>query len=554
MDFTKLKSNYYFLDDKAYTEDDLLVYNVTAYQLHGKVTEVELNKYFSQFGDVLKVFLKRDKYATGTTEPPIGIVHFAHPLAAARALQRSSHELQKKRFFVNACESWEQPEAYNGGVDFNTRIAALNLNGDLIDFYTPMRTNILQLNDECLEAICCYLPLRDQIRFSRVCRRFRDIFKYTCKNTSKVFNMNQLIGMTLWDIREFFQMAGANIEELIGAVPYNYQDRIDFISELSPRVRRVDLNCNNVESASLLRLLERFHAVTYVELHNFSLNDSSVLALRKLPNLRALILDQSFELTGKNLSKLYQLHELSLFGCENLQSSHFIDICKCLFNLRCLDIRHCKMLTSRAYTEMIRHCRQLEQLKISCEKEVNYDCVAQLHSLRQLLVHSFGAVRETFFIALSAHKTQQLEKLELSARNCITHERAIYLSRLHQLRTLICPNNDNLTDECLFEFAERLSNLEELDIRNCRAVTNIGLLVLLRRCPRLKLVNIDQCEGITDDFVYDACDVVKQSRRDCMEPVEFRVAGTNVHEIIVEDLPKLEVGRLLRFSFKEESS
>ncbi|CAD7012230.1 unnamed protein product [Ceratitis capitata] len=417
-----------------------------------------------------------------------------------------------------------------------------------------MRTNILQLNDECLEAICCYLPLRDQIRFSRVCRRFRDIFKYTCKNTSKVFNMNQLIGMTLWDIREFFQMAGANIEELIGAVPYNYQDRIDFISELSPRVRRVDLNCNNVESASLLRLLERFHAVTYVELHNFSLNDSSVLALRKLPNLRALILDQSFELTGKNLSKLYQLHELSLFGCENLQSSHFIDICKCLFNLRCLDIRHCKMLTSRAYTEMIRHCRQLEQLKISCEKEVNYDCVAQLHSLRQLLVHSFGAVRETFFIALSAHKTQQLEKLELSARNCITHERAIYLSRLHQLRTLICPNNDNLTDECLFEFAERLSNLEELDIRNCRAVTNIGLLVLLRRCPRLKLVNIDQCEGITDDFVYDACDVVKQSRRDCMEPVEFRVAGTNVHEIIVEDLPKLEVGRLLRFSFKEESS
>lgn len=226
-------------------------------------------------------------------------------LYISRALQRFSHELQKKRFFVNACESWEQPEAYRGGVDFNTRIAALNLNGDLIDFYTPMRTNILQLNDECLETVCLYLPLRDQIRFSRVCRRFRGIFKRICKYTSKVFNMNQLIGMTLWDIREFFEMAGANIEELIGAVPYNYQDRIDFISELSPCVRRVDLNCNNVESASLLRFLERFHAVTYVELHNFSLNDNSVLALRKLPNLRALILDQSFELTG--VHHLYRL-------------------------------------------------------------------------------------------------------------------------------------------------------------------------------------------------------------------------------------------------------
>ncbi|XP_053964483.1 F-box/LRR-repeat protein 2-like [Anastrepha ludens] len=554
MDFTKLKSNYYFLDDKAYTEDDLLVYNVTAYQLHGKVTEVELLKYFTQFGDVLKVFLMRDKHATGTTEPPIGVVHFAHPIAAAKALQRSCHELQKKRFFVNACESWEQPEAYKGGVDFNARIAALNLNGDLIDFYTPIRTNILQLNDECLEVICLYLPLRDQIRFSRVCRRFRDIFKHTCKCAPKVFNMNQLIGMTLWDIREFFEMAGANIEELIGSVPYNYQERIDFISEMSPKVRRVNLNCNNVESASLLRLLERFHAVTYVELHNFSLNDNAVLALRKLPNLRALVLDQSFELTGKNLNKLYQLHELSLYGCENVQTSHFSDICKCLFNLRSLDIRHCKMLTSRAYNEMVRHCRQLEQLKISCEKEVNYDCVAQLHSLRRLAVHSFGAVRETLFIALSAHKAQQLEQLEISARNCITHERAIYLSRLQQLRNLSCPNNDNLTDECLFEFAERLTLLEELDIKNCRAITNIGLLVLLRRCPHLKRVNVEQCEGVTDDFLYDACDVLRQRRRECEQPVIFHLAGTSVREFVAKEVSNLEVGCLLSFSFAEVSS
>lgn len=36
--YFEVKSNYYFLDDKAYTEDDLLVYNVTAYQLHGKVS------------------------------------------------------------------------------------------------------------------------------------------------------------------------------------------------------------------------------------------------------------------------------------------------------------------------------------------------------------------------------------------------------------------------------------------------------------------------------------------------------------------------------------
>ncbi|XP_067626548.1 F-box/LRR-repeat protein 2-like isoform X2 [Eurosta solidaginis] len=496
----------------------------------------------------------RDKYATGTSEPPIGVIHFAQPVAAARALQRSSHELQKKRFFVNACESWQQPEAYKGSVDFNARIVALNLNGDLIDFYSPMRTNILQLNDECLESICLHLPLRDQIRFSRVCRRFRDIFKHICKCASKTFNMNQLIGMTLWDIREFFEMAGANIEELIGAVPYNYQDRIDFISEFSPRIRRVNLNCNNVESASLLRLLECFHAVTYVKLHNFSLNDSAVLAFKNLPNLRALVLDQICELSGKNLNKLYQLHELSLYGCENLQNDHFIDICKCLFNLRSLDIRHCKMLSSRAYTEMKRYCRQLEQLKISCEKEVNYDCVAQLHALRDLSMHSFGAVRETFFIALAAHKAQQLERLEISARNCLTHERAIYLSKLQQLRSLICPNNDNLIDECLFEFAERLTLLEHLDIRNCRAVTNIGLLVLLRRCTHLKSVNVEQCEGINDDFVFDACDMLKQRIRDCKEQVLLYVAGTGLHESVVKNIYDFEIGRLLRFSFAEATS
>lgn len=192
------------------------------------------------------------------------------------------------------------------------------------------------------------------------------------------------------------------------------------------------------------------------------------------------------------------------------------------------------MLTTRAYSDMVRNCRQLEQLKISCEKEVNYDCVAQLHALRQLVVHSFGAVRETFFIALAAHKAQQLEKLEISARNCITHERAIYLSRLQQLRSLICPNNDNLTDECLFEFAERLTKLEVLDIRNCRAVTNVGVLVLLRRCTHIKLVNLAQCEGITDDFVYDACDVLKQGTRAYVAPVLFHVAGTSVHEIVVQ--------------------
>lgn len=160
--------------------------------------------------------------------------------------------------------------------------------------------SILMLNDDCLEHIFKKLELKEQVRLSRSCQRFRDVFEMVCKTEHKTHVVEELSPLTLWETREFFKTAGPSIEELFGSVPYKDRERIvEFISNFCPIIKIIDFNASRLKSAVLKKLLNKLTNVTVLKLADCSLNDNAILAIKKLTKLETLMVANNYELTGE---------------------------------------------------------------------------------------------------------------------------------------------------------------------------------------------------------------------------------------------------------------
>jgi hypothetical protein len=89
---------------------------------------------------------------------------------------------------------------------------------------------------------------------------------------------------------------------------------------------------------------------------------------------------------------------------------------------------------------------------------------------------------------------KSLKKLRLVSSK-MTHE---CLSKFKYRLTHLLVNNSNFSDELL----EGLNpDIEVLEIPNCRNITDEGLISFSERCPKLRLLNINDNWGITDSAI-----------------------------------------------------
>ncbi|XP_018802101.1 PREDICTED: uncharacterized protein LOC108977060 [Bactrocera latifrons] len=245
--------NYFIKDNRAYTEDNVLVYNIFIYSIPKKFTQNYIQNYFSKFGKLLDVKIVVDRKSFQHEAPNMWFVHFAEPESACSVLIKFYHRFQGIRIGVKAANSWNQPHperacsvlSYDSW--FKPTIASIPTNG----------TNILSLNDDCLDIIFGMLELKNKVRFARVCDRFHDIFQIYCKREFKCFDVSNLHGLTLWEIRDFFRFAGGHIEELVGRLPFKNRLRIvKFITKYCAKLR---LNLNDRKKrAECVKMLARY--------------------------------------------------------------------------------------------------------------------------------------------------------------------------------------------------------------------------------------------------------------------------------------------------------
>ncbi|XP_036336140.1 F-box/LRR-repeat protein 20-like isoform X1 [Rhagoletis pomonella] len=420
--------------------------------------------------------------------------------------------------------------------------------------------SILILNDDCLLEIFKQLELPDQVRLAMICPRLRNVFQYYCQRHYKVLQKDDLNDMSAREIRRFFEMAGSSLEELIN-LPYTDQERNEYVTQVHkncPNVLRIYFGMTKIKSKCLRKLLMNMKHLTSVHLQKCSLDDNAMQSIAELATLEVLKLEGEEDVTGRYLSKLKCLKELTFVEC-GIQDDFFVEICTSLKGLKKLTLQWCEALTDVAISALPVYCINLEKLNISCNQTIEYYAIAQLPKLIDLELSAELFRTQSFNLLLNAlaeYKGEQLQCLRIFSPRLIVDEGMRSLSLFKKLKVFGCDCSKYIDVTCL-RYISSLKDMEIVSLRYCRSVTNEAVLELLDGCPKLKYVNVMHCDQLTEELVYKTINLLESRHRgkqpQCdKSPLLIMVAGTRIRDYILEDtkyLTALDAGTL-RLSFE----
>ncbi|XP_017077197.2 uncharacterized protein LOC108111986 [Drosophila eugracilis] len=458
-----MTANYYLKDSIAYTEDNVPVRKLCWCDAPSQLQEVELGFYFGCFGQILEIHVFEPR--SESIRFHSGFVIFANATDAAKALLASDDKV----FLVQASDSWEQPDAYGSHQEL-----------ELDQEPSP----ILGLNNDCLEHIILQLQLKDQLRFGRTCQRFRTVLLTATERFYTSVDFARFKDMTLWDLRDFFQLYGARIEVLHGQLETDHAERMaKFISDHCSNLKTIHVMCSPEISLHLHVILAKAYQLEELQLQNSEIADEPLLELQNLVNLKKLNLSQNI-LRGRVLVKLpISIEVLDLNGCQALNVEYLPEICNRLPNLRELHINNIDTLLFPIFNEMLLDYSypSLEVLSVTANHCSTYKFIPQLPNLRHLIIFNdlknnrsvTNKICENLINQLVEYKSDQLEQLEMFGFEFIPREQLIQITTLIGLRVLILPDTD-LPNDLLREFS-RLTKLQKISLRNSNATDPCSL-------------------------------------------------------------------------------
>ncbi|KAI8117660.1 F-box/LRR-repeat protein 2 [Lucilia cuprina] len=351
---------------------------------------------------------------------------------------------------------------------------------------------IVALNDDCLEHIFKMLPIGDRINMILSYQPFSDIFAKRLKIDYKT-NLNTKFFNTLqtFQLQVLLSIIGAYVKNLKVELPFEEESYLmEFIY-----FKFLLTYCSNVES---------------LKYYGWSVNDETIKSLSSFKSLKSLTLINNSEITGNYLYELKGLQELSLNNCTHIETENFEKIFQNLKQLKMLDIRNCNNLSTQNYKTILENLKQLETLKVSTSQE-NYNSLAKLPNLRKLKIQRNNiispAISKEFLNNLVKFQAEQLEQLQVVDYAGFDAEKAALIAKLKNLKILHCKCN-SIDDEILEKFSQ-LNELVELDINNCYFITNRMVLQLLRKCLKLKRLNLRYCGVLTHDLVSSILQLLK---------------------------------------------
>ncbi|XP_011198119.2 F-box/LRR-repeat protein 2 [Bactrocera dorsalis] len=421
------------------------------------------------------------------------------------------------------------------------------------------KASLLMLNDDCLLEIFKQLNLVEQVRLATVCPRLRSVFQYYCQRHCKILRKYDLNDMSTREIRRFFEMAGNYLEELVN-LPYNDQERNEYVTQVNkncPNVRRIYFGMTKIKSKCLRKLLMNMKHLNSLHLQKCSLDDNAMKSVSELATLEILRLEGEEDITGRYLSKLKCLKELTFVEC-GIQDDFFVEICTSLKDLKKLTLQWCDALTDVAISALPVNCVNLEKLNISCNQSFEYYDIARLPRLVDLELSAEMFRTQSFNLLLNRladQKGEQLECLRIFSPRLIVDDGMRPLSQFKNLKVFGCDCSKYIDATCL-RYICALQYLETVSLRYCRSVTNEAVLVLLDGCPKLKYINVMHCDQLTEELIYKTIDLLQRKQVDKQRahdnlPVLMMVAGTRIRHIILDDTKYLEAleGGLLKLSF-----
>ncbi|XP_030369959.1 F-box/LRR-repeat protein 14 [Scaptodrosophila lebanonensis] len=367
--------------------------------------------------------------------------------------------------------------------------------------------HIMRLPEDLVRQLFRYLPeLCDKVRLASTASKFRLAFEDWARVRRNELVAEDVEMMRLPDIIDFFSIAGPFIKVLhVDCASFQKESLlVEFMAEF----------CKNIEEINFTNVTDDFHyhalLARLTKLRRVSIDcmDAEDVLNFNLQGNRDL---ESFELingcyTGKHLCGFPKLQSLVLRDCLLWNSGEFGIPLK---TLRSLDLDNCcfEVMNQSLYHKIAECCVQLEELSFSgCD--TNFEVIAQLCNcnLQRCTLKTWMTSNELnigFLSTLAEKKGNNLSYLKLAGQFQITNEHARYVGQLSSLKELHWSTNDVLDDDH-FKFFNDLSGLEVLGLFWCGHVTDIGLMRMVRKCMKLKRIDLKECDEVTDQFVLNA--------------------------------------------------
>ncbi|KAK0077182.1 hypothetical protein PV325_004319 [Microctonus aethiopoides] len=340
------------------------------------------------------------------------------------------------------------------------------------------------LDNDCLIKIFLYLPIKDRMRMERVCKRWQ---------TVNIQAWSDIKELKIPEAIHFLRPFPMKIETTERAVKKlllrcgRFLNKLEFeANTISPRLNITPIIGEHCRNLQCLILSLNYHS-------NFNMT-SLGLNLHKLERLELSVLKRN-NFRDACLKKLSTntMKELSLEAI--LPGYHSVTNCTQITRAGAIGIQNMKNLWK---LELYGFSFKADKLKlIVCNESITYlslqsccfekciNLIANLRGLTYLNLTSVVAVNNDFLIKLAANCTE-LEELNIENCRDVSNDGITAVSKLKKLTTLIINELRKVTDTVLSKFV----SLKVLFCRNCHLIRDNGVIELLQNAPYLDLIEL----------------------------------------------------------------
>lgn len=200
-----------------------------------------------------------------------------------------------------------------------------------------------------------------------------------------------------------------------------------------------------------------------------------------------------------------KLETIDLFGCKFFKDADFAAILgKSYASIKCIDIQDCK-LTENSITH-IKRCINLEGLAAYGD-ESPADMVEVFQSCPKLRKLDLQRFRDILTIQGVADHCPLLENLNIRNCSAVSDEIVVSLCKhCVRLKILCLDHCVRLTDQSVLAIAERLPNLVGLSITGVSNITSSAIETLASRCRELEKLSVSECTNVSDMTLFKISD------------------------------------------------
>ncbi|XP_011202030.2 uncharacterized protein LOC105225328 [Bactrocera dorsalis] len=372
-------------------------------------------------------------------------------------------------------------------------------------------SNLLRLDDDAILSVWNKLEPIDRVQLAGVCKRFRKIFEERDAAHYTTFRMESLWQVSVKDIESYAKLVGPLIQELRAYTPCVGNIRAKrFLKGMTGNcqlLRRVVFKGVRV-AFQLFELFANAKYLTELYLQNCRLVDKDVDMITMLSNLMILDLSKNNDISGHGLCALTNLRALYLSNCKSLNPINLVHVFKSAKHLCILDIQQPYTNTNLVpvFLELGRYCRNLDKLRVTLPEHRRYESLARLPKLTQIF--AYGYVRR-FLIDLRNHRAHHMQVIFLETLQQVPLDVTFMLTQFRELRKLACDGDFDFTPGCIDGF-ENLRKLTCINLYKTDALTPKDVLTLLKKCPRLKFVQLFFKVFVTEAFIFELIEVLEK--------------------------------------------